>query len=169
MTGDRHPDVAVCYLLRPSAVGEEVLIGRKLTGLGVGRSVGPGGKLAPGETPAEAVIREVAEETGIVVDPSALEPRGVLDYRFPTKPSWSQRSFVFVSRAFTGDGVPSDELVPEWWPIASPPFERMWDDARFWLPGVLAGGCVNAFFEFDADLSTVVASDHPGFAARGRD
>lgn len=167
MTGERHPDVAVCYLIRRGPSGDEVLVGRKLTGLGAGRAVGPGGKLAAGESPAEAVVREVAEETGIVVDPAALQPRGVLDYRFPTKPSWSQRSFVFVTRAFVGVGEPSDELLPEWWPLAAPPLDRMWDDARFWLPEVLAGGRVDAFFEFGSDLSTVVASDHPGFAARG--
>ena len=163
MTTERHPDVAVCYLLRPGPSGEEVLIGRKLTGLGAGRSVGPGGKLQPGETPRQAAIREVAEETGVIIDPAALEARGVLDYSFPTKPSWSQRQFVFVCRSFVGDGVASSELLPEWWPVAEPPFEAMWDDARYWLPGVLAGGEVAASFEFGADLSTVVASDHAAF------
>lgn len=164
MTGERHPDVAVCYLLRPGATGDEVLIGRKLTGLGAGRSVGPGGKLAPGESPEDAAIREVAEETGIVVDREALEARGVLDYVFPTRPSWSQRSFVFVCRTFSGAEMPSEELVPEWWPVSALPLDRMWDDARYWLPMVLAGGRVAASFEFGADLSTVVASDHPDFA-----
>ena len=159
MTDDRHPDVAVCYLIRSGHDGDEVLIGRKLTGLGAGRAVGPGGKLAPGESPAEAVAREVLEETGIVVDPGALEPRGVVDYTFPTRPSWSQRSFVFVCRSFAGDGAASDELLPEWWPVSSPPLERMWDDARSWLPGVLSGGRIDASFEFGADLSTVVARD----------
>jgi 8-oxo-dGTP diphosphatase len=168
VTGGRHPDVAVCYLLRPGPAGDEVLIGRKLTGLGAGRAVGPGGKLDPGETPAEAAVREVAEETGILVDPSALEPRGVLDYRFPSRPAWSQRSFVFVCRSFTGAGMASEELEPEWWPVDAPPLDRMWDDARYWLPTVLAGGRIEAFFEFGSDLSTVVASDHPRFASRGR-
>jgi 8-oxo-dGTP diphosphatase len=167
VTGGRHPDVAVCYLLRPGPAGDEVLVGRKLTGLGAGRAVGPGGKLDPGETPAEAAVREVAEETGILVDPSVLEPRGVLDYRFPSKPEWSQRSFVFVCRSFIGAGTASEELEPEWWPVDAPPFDRMWDDARHWLPEVLAGGHVEAFFEFGSDLAAVVASDHPRFASRG--
>jgi 8-oxo-dGTP diphosphatase len=163
VTAARHPDVAVCYLLRPGPHGDEVLIGRKLTGLGAGRSVAPGGKLVPGESPAEAVAREVCEETGIVVDPAALESRGAIDYAFPAKPSWSQRSHVFVCRSFVGPGVASEELLPEWWPAGAPPLDRMWDDARYWLPGVLAGGRVAGTFEFGADLSTVVASDHPAF------
>jgi ADP-ribose pyrophosphatase YjhB (NUDIX family) len=32
----------------------------------------PGGRVEPGETDAEAVVRELAEETGLVVAPSAL-------------------------------------------------------------------------------------------------
>ena len=36
----------------------------------------PGGKPDAGETPLEAVVREVAEETGIVADPASFEPLG---------------------------------------------------------------------------------------------
>jgi 8-oxo-dGTP diphosphatase len=32
----------------------------------------------------------------------------------------------------------------------------MWDDAKRWLPGVLAGGRVRRTFVFGSDLSTVV-------------
>lgn len=161
----RHPDVVVCYLLRMGAGGEEVLIGRKLTGLGAGRAVAPGGKIQPGEALEDAVVREVSEETGIVVNRAALEARGRIDYTFPTKPEWSQRSFVFVCRSFDGAGDPSVELDPEWWPVGSIPLDRMWDDARAWLPAVLAGGRVDASFEFGEDLASVVRSDHSGWTA----
>ncbi len=36
----------------------------------------PGGRLEAGETPIEAVIREVMEETGLIVIPSSIEPIG---------------------------------------------------------------------------------------------
>jgi 8-oxo-dGTP diphosphatase len=156
--------VAVCYLLRATAHGDEVLIGRKLTGLGVGRLVAPGGKLQAGESPEEAIVREVAEETGIAIDTDALEARGVIEYDFPSRPEWSQRSFVFVCRGFAGEGEPSSELDPGWYRVADVPFDGMWDDARVWLPGVLAGGRVGASFEFGDDLATVVGSDHPLFS-----
>ncbi len=36
----------------------------------------PGGKLEPGETPRLALVREIAEELAIVIDPDELSPAG---------------------------------------------------------------------------------------------
>ncbi len=47
----------------------------------------PGGRVEPGESDAEAVVREMAEETGLVVEPGALVgrvrrgPYAIADYR----------------------------------------------------------------------------------------
>ncbi|QNE46768.1 NUDIX domain-containing protein [Glaciihabitans sp. INWT7] len=155
------PEVCVCYLLRQGAQGEEVLLGRKKFGLGMGNLVGPGGKIEPGETPERAIRREVAEETSIEL--GQVELVGELTYPFPFKPAWSQQSWVFVCREWRGDARESDELVPEWFPVADISTGRMWDDARFWVHDALAGRFVKATFEFGADLRTVSASDHPAF------
>ena len=160
------PEVCVCYLVRSGPHGDEVLLGRKKFGLGEGNLVGPGGKLEAGETPEQAIAREVLEEVGVTVDPSSLQRVGELDYLFPHKPAWSQRSWVFLCRSFSGEPVESDELAPEWFPLNAMPTGRMWDDAKYWLDGVLAGQTVRARFEFGADLRTVAASTHPAFAAR---
>jgi 8-oxo-dGTP diphosphatase len=152
------PQVCVCYLTRLSASGEpQVLLGRKKKGLGLGNIVGLGGKLEPGETPVDAAVREVEEESGLTVTRDALTPMGVLTYLFPHRPAWSQRSNVFVATAFSGTPRESDELNPEWFTIADLPVDDMWDDARHWLPGVLAGVPVAATFTFGEDLATVIA------------
>ena len=46
---------------------------------------------------------------------------------------------VFTADRFAGQPRPSDELDPAWHAIAALDFGAMWDDARYWLPGVLAG------------------------------
>jgi 8-oxo-dGTP diphosphatase len=45
----------------------------------------PGGKLEAGETPLEAVLREVFEETALVLDPKKLEFKGTYHCRFESE------------------------------------------------------------------------------------
>ncbi|WP_164743429.1 8-oxo-dGTP diphosphatase [Microbacterium sulfonylureivorans] len=150
------PEVCVVYLMRTGASGLEVLLGDKRTGLGRGKIVGIGGKLDRDETPRHAAVREVFEEIGVQVEASDLREAGVIDYHFPTRPAWSQRSTVFVCRRWLGEPVETDEITPRWYTLADVPYARMWDDAARWLPGVLRGGTVDARFTFGPDLSTVV-------------
>lgn len=150
------PEVCVVYLVRRGADGLEVLLGDKRTGLGQGKVVGIGGKLDPGESAHDAAVREVFEETGVRIAAADLHVAGAVDYFFPTRPAWSQRSTVFVCRRWTGEPVQTDEITPHWYPLDEVPYSRMWDDASRWLPGVLRGGTVDARFTFGADLATVV-------------
>ena len=151
------PQVCVAYLLRQRADGRtEVLLGRKKKGLGEGNYVGLGGKLEAGESPTDAAVREIAEESGIVVDAAALDPRGTLTYLFPHRETWTQESSVFVCADWSGEPAESDELAPEWFALDELPLQEMWDDAKHWLPGVLRGGSVQATFTFGEDLATVV-------------
>ena len=64
---------------------------------------------------------------------------------------------MFVCRTWRGEPSGSDELDPEWFALDAVPLTEMWDDARRWLPGVLAGGRVRRTFVFGEDLATVVA------------
>lgn len=159
-------EVCVVYVLRESDGATEVLLGRKRRGLGEGRVVAPGGKLEPGESPAQAAVRELAEEVGLRTRVDDLEPRGRLDYRFPHRPAWSQVSHVFVCRRWEGEVVESSELAAEFVPLHAVPWDLMWDDARSWLPGVLsAQASARWTFEFGEDLASVSWSDAPGWRA----
>ncbi|NQX11485.1 NUDIX domain-containing protein [Microbacteriaceae bacterium VKM Ac-2855] len=160
-----HPEVCVVYVIRRAADGrEDVLLGRKRRGLGEGRIVAPGGKLEPGESAVTAAARELAEETGLSARPMDLEPRGRLDYVFPSRPAWSQRSHVFVCRRWSGSLVASAELEARWVPLTDVPYSDMWSDARWWLPAVLSeSAAVGARFEFGDDLASVTDSDHPSW------
>ena len=151
------PQVCVCYLTRLSPEGNrQVLLGRKKKGLGMGNIVGLGGKLESGETAVDAAVREIEEESSLVVAASALTELGLLTYLFPHREEWSQESTVFVCDQWSGTPRESNELNPLWFDVATLPVDEMWDDARHWLPGVLNGVSVRATFTFGADLESVV-------------
>ena len=152
------PEVCVVYLLRTNPV-VEVLIGEKLTGLGKGKLVAPGGKLEPGEMPPEAAVREVFEEVGVVVRARDLTLVGELTYLFPFKPEWTQKSSAFVVHEWLHEPLASNELDPAWYPISRLPLERMWSDAKLWLPDALQGETVIAEVEFAEDNASVVRFD----------
>ncbi|SFN44484.1 8-oxo-dGTP diphosphatase [Mycetocola miduiensis] len=161
------PEVCVCYILRETGQGGyEVLLGEKKKGLGLGKMVGPGGKLEIGESPEQAVVREVLEESGLRVREEDLVSLGRIRYEFPDRPAWSQVSWVFAVHAWEGDIVESDELLLHWHPVDDIPFDRMWDDAKHWLPAALDGEYCERHFVFGPDLSTVVAGDLPATPAR---
>ncbi|UYM03672.1 NUDIX hydrolase [Solicola gregarius] len=64
---------------------------------GTDRFMLPGGKLEPGETPAEAVVRETAEEVGISIDPAALVPLGHWHAPAANEPDTRLESTVFAA------------------------------------------------------------------------
>jgi 8-oxo-dGTP diphosphatase len=140
-------EVSVVYILRPGFGGDEVLLGEKLTGLGAGKVVGPGGKQEPGETPEETALREVREEVGLTLALENLVPLARISYPFVGRPELSQRSHAFLVRDWSGQLRASDEISPSWWEIGQLPVDRMWSDATLWLPRALAGEFVEATFE----------------------
>lgn len=146
-------DVCLAIIRDPRG---HVLLGEKQRGIGTGNVVGVGGKLEPGETPVEALVREVREESGLVLAPGELHPAAVIEYTFPSRPAWSQRSHVFTAQVgVEATPISSDELTVSW--FSEPPYARMWADAREWLPQVLAGSRIVAEFTFAADCQTVEA------------
>ncbi|MDO9397887.1 MAG: 8-oxo-dGTP diphosphatase [Herbiconiux sp.] len=162
--------VCVAFLLRERADGRtEVLLGHKKTGLGSGNIVGLGGKVEAGETALDAIVREIEEESGLVVDPADLTEMGLVKFAFPFRENWSQDSTVFVGRRFEGEPEESDEVSPFWYPIDELPLAGMWDDAKHWLPAVLAGEPVLGDFVFGEDCATVASFElhdpaHPAHA-----
>jgi 8-oxo-dGTP pyrophosphatase MutT (NUDIX family) len=148
-------DVCVVYLVRTISTADgtrdEILLGEKLTGLGTGKLVGAGGKLETGEDARAAAVREVHEELGVTIAPADLEPISLITYPFVDRDEWSQRSHGFIARSWTGTPAASDELAPHWFPLTGIPFERMWADARTWLPQALAGEFIERTIAFRAD------------------
>ncbi len=75
-------EAAVGVLLEDGRVWVQT---RRATGHLDGSLEFPGGKLEPGESPLDALLREVLEETGIALDPSIPEPLLVRRHAYPDR------------------------------------------------------------------------------------
>jgi 8-oxo-dGTP diphosphatase len=168
----KYTPVTLCFLLRDTGCGTDVLLGLKRTGFGAGKIVGIGGHVEPGESDAEAVVREVWEEVGVVVLQEDLAHAGVVEFIFPAQPQWNMSCRLFTTRRWEGKPSESPEITPEWFDAAALPRERMWQDAEHWLPPALSGETIDVVVVLNEDNESVASVRYPSAPAsaapRGR-
>ncbi|MCX5228427.1 (deoxy)nucleoside triphosphate pyrophosphohydrolase [Streptomyces sp. NPDC006553] len=96
----------------------------------------PGGKLEPGESPEEALVRELREELGVEVEPGERIPG-----EWPLKPGYVLR--VWTARLLSGEPRPLEDHDALRWLTRSDLDSVDWLDqdrpavaeAARWLPG----------------------------------
>ena len=137
---------------------DEILLINKKTGLGKGKVNGPGGKVDPGETPEIAAIRECREELDITV--SNLEFCG--EHRFQFVDGYSIHVWVYRTRDFEGVPTESREAAPLWTRLDQIPYDRMWEDDKYWLPMVVRGERFQTRWIFDGDRMVDYAMEADG-------
>ena len=143
--GWKPVDVAtLCFVVRDG----EILLIRKLRGIGAGKINGPGGRLETGESIEACAVREVQEEVGVT--PRDLTAMG--EQRFQFIDGYSIHVHVFVARGCTGAVRVTEEAIPLWTSLDAIPYEEMWEDDIIWLPRVLGGTACSGRYVFDGDL-----------------
>jgi ADP-ribose pyrophosphatase YjhB (NUDIX family) len=94
-----------------------VLVARRAkSGASQGLFTLPGGVVEAGETLHQAIVREVAEETEITIEPVALA--GHREFITRDRDARVERHFVilcFAARWLAGDGRPNEELAELRW------------------------------------------------------
>lgn len=126
--------------------GDNILLAMKKRGFGADRWNGVGGKIEPGETIEQALVRETQEEIGVT--PLAYAPAGFHEFKFPDGIT-DMHVHVFVCTRWAGEPTETEEMAPRWFSTAEIPYGKMWQDDEYWLPQVLAGKTVHGVFTFD--------------------
>jgi mutator protein MutT len=140
-----QPKVATLLLLLKD---DRILLAMKKRGFGAGRYNGVGGKIEPGETIEQALVRECQEEIGVT--PTGFEKVAYHDFRFPDGAT-DMQVHVYTCRKWEGEPIETEEMAPEWFIIDSIPYDKMWQDDIVWLPQILQGKKLNCVFTFDKD------------------
>jgi len=142
--------------------GNDVLLMRKLRGIGAGKINAPGGKIEPGETPLEGAIRETQEE--LLVTPVKPRKMGELFFAMSDLPDIFVH--VFMAEDFVGEVGETEEAVPRWTKISQIPYDMMWEDDEHWLPRMLEGEAFSGHFYFESErirwMKMDWSVDYPG-------
>ena len=134
----------LCYV---RSNGKTLMLHRikKRNDMHAGKWNGLGGKLDPGETPEECVVREVREESGLELSAPVL--RGVLTF-----PAFSQGedwyAFVYVADRFTGELIDSAEGVLAWVDDDKLAQLNLWEGDRIFLPWLDSQGFFSGKFVY---------------------
>ena len=130
----------------------KILLGMKKRGFGEGRWNGYGGKIKPGETLEENIVREMQEECGIL--PTRFRQRAVMYFEFENGSDVFEVN-LFEILEYKGKPVETEEMKPSWFHVDDLPWSQMWPDDEYWYPLFLAGKNFEGYFLFK-DQNTII-------------
>ena len=129
------------YLIK----NDKIMLIYKKRGIGDNQYNGVGGRVDPGETYEEALIREFGEEVGMI--PLKFEERGELTFYNVKKKFIVVR--VYIITEWEGEPKETEEAKAKWFDISAIPYDNMWEIDIQWLPRILEGKHItgNVFYE----------------------
>lgn len=125
----------------------KTLLGEKKKGeIGTGTLNGPGGKLEPGETLEECLIRETREEMAIQLFEDKLTKVAIITFHADGEPTF--RVHVYRTSDFKGTPRETADMIPAWYDNDDLPFDRMLGSDRKWYRQAIDGEpfCANVYY-----------------------
>jgi len=136
-------DAALCFLVREG----KVLLAMKADKIGKDCWNGYGGGIDDGERPIQSAIRELKEESGVIVSAENMEKVAIVDFH-NTKSDGKTficRVHVYLARKWSGEPRETEEMLrPTWFEIKNLPFDCMMPADKVWLPYALGGRKITA-------------------------
>jgi len=119
--------------------GGQVLLGQKQGNpeIGSGTLNGPGGKVEPGESLTDCLVRETEEETCVVLSPEHLEKVAVVTFHAGGVPDFEVH--VYRTGRFGGTPWETPSMIPGWYDINNLPLDRMLESDSHWFPQLIRG------------------------------
>jgi mutator protein MutT len=134
-------ETTLLFLVRDN----EILLAMKKRGFGEGKWNGCGGKVDPGETIEQTMIRETQEEIGV----TPIVRKKVAVHNFIVEGHENFECHAYICTKWEGEPVETEEMAPQWFKKSDIPYDQMWQDDIVWLPAVLQGKKLKTRFTFD--------------------
>jgi 8-oxo-dGTP diphosphatase len=109
--GSTPPVIEVVAAVVVGPDGRALLVRKR----GTRAFMNPGGKPEPGESHRDALVRELAEEIGLLVEPTALEPLGTFETDAANEPGHLLVAHAFLLDLGSGDHVVAAEIEESRW------------------------------------------------------
>jgi len=139
----------ICFLVR----NNNIFLANKKRGFGAGFLNGYGGKQQREDlTIVDTALREMKEEGGIVASPEDLEKVAIIN--FFEEDVWIFECHVFFCRSWQGEFKETEEMdAPRPYDISNPPYDRMWDADKVWLPIVCSRQKIRAESRYNQGMT----------------
>lgn len=113
-----------CYLM--------LLRNKEKNDINKNKWLGIGGHIEKGETPDEANLREIKEETGLTL--KSFKKRGIIYFH---QGNLHEEMHLYTSNSFTGKLISCDEGTLEWIKISEVMELNLWEGDRIFLEELL--------------------------------